>query len=80
MAHAVGIVLTKEIQLCATRSRGSGGQSVNKVSTSVHLFSDIRASSLPDKGQEKTPITGQGYPFQNRENFESVLVCTTKAD
>ena len=80
MAHAVGIVLAKEIQLCAIRSRGWGGQSVNKVSTAVHLFSDIRASSFPDKGQEKTPITGQGYPFQKKENFESVLVCTTEVD
>ena len=38
----------EEIQLQAIRSQGSGGQNVNKVSTAIHLFFDIRASSLPE--------------------------------
>lgn len=42
----IGIPL-KEIEIRATRAQGSGGQHVNKVSTAIHLFFDIRASSLP---------------------------------
>ena len=37
----------EEIVLQAVRSQGSGGQNVNKVSTAIHLFFDIRASSIP---------------------------------
>jgi ribosome-associated protein len=36
-----------EISIHAMRSRGPGGQHVNKVSSAVHLRFDIGASSLP---------------------------------
>lgn len=35
-----------EIKIKAVRSQGSGGQHVNKVSTAIHLFFNIKASSL----------------------------------
>jgi ribosome-associated protein len=37
-----------EIELSAIRAQGSGGQTVNKVSSAIHLRFDINASSLPD--------------------------------
>ncbi len=38
----------EEIDLCAIRAQGAGGQNVNKVSSAIHLRFDIHASSLPD--------------------------------
>lgn len=38
----------EEILMQAVRSQGAGGQNVNKVSTAIHLFFNIHASSLPE--------------------------------
>jgi len=39
----------KEIEIRSIRSRGPGGQHVNKASTAVQLRFDVRASSLPEE-------------------------------
>ncbi|AJQ93326.1 alternative ribosome rescue aminoacyl-tRNA hydrolase ArfB [Gynuella sunshinyii] len=36
-----------EIQFEAIRAQGAGGQNVNKVSSAIHLYFNINASSLP---------------------------------
>ncbi|NDV63598.1 aminoacyl-tRNA hydrolase [Puniceicoccales bacterium CK1056] len=38
----------EEILMQAVRAQGAGGQNVNKVSSAIHLFFNIHASSLPD--------------------------------
>ena len=43
----------EEIEMQAVRSRGAGGQNVNKVSTAIHLRFDIRASSLPQACKDR---------------------------
>lgn len=42
-----------EIEIKAMRAQGSGGQHVNKVSTAIHLFFDVRASSLREEVKER---------------------------
>ncbi|ADH86290.1 alternative ribosome rescue aminoacyl-tRNA hydrolase ArfB [Desulfurivibrio alkaliphilus] len=42
-----------ELAFTAIRAGGPGGQHVNKVSTAIQLFFDIRASSLPEPYKER---------------------------
>lgn len=43
-----------EVEISAIRSRGAGGQNVNKVSTAVHIRFDVLASSaLDDRARER---------------------------
>lgn len=42
-----------DLQLEAMRSRGSGGQNVNKVSSAVHLRYDLNQARLPEAVRER---------------------------
>ena len=66
-----------EIEISRIRSRGPGGQNVNKVSTGIHLRFDIKASSLPDLYKVRLlqikdgRITGSGVIIIKAQRFRS---------
>lgn len=63
----------EEIVVRGVRSGGPGGQHVNKTSTAVHLFFDIRKSSLPE--HYKTRLLSRG---DRRITGEGVIVIKAR--
>ncbi len=67
----------REVEFSAIRAQEAGGQSVNKVSSTVHLRFDIPASSLPDDVKKRllalrdTRITQEGVLVLKAEHQHS---------
>ncbi len=61
--------LEKEFQFRTSRSSGSGGQHVNKVSTKVELLFDINASTLLDTTQKENLLK----KLRNRISQKGIL-------
>lgn len=50
MRHLISFA---DVELTPIRSRGPGGQNVNKVSSAVHLRFNVSGSSLPDEVKQR---------------------------
>jgi ribosome-associated protein len=67
----------QELNFAAIRASGPGGQNVNKVSSAVQLFFDIRNSSLPEKYQQRllalsdSRISSEGLVVIKAQAFRS---------
>ncbi|MEI7803610.1 MAG: alternative ribosome rescue aminoacyl-tRNA hydrolase ArfB [Bacteroidota bacterium] len=69
-------IILSELVIKATRSGGKGGQNVNKVSTRIQLFFDVRNSNgLND--EEKKLIQ---HKLKNKLSDESVLLIDVQED
>ncbi len=67
-----------EVEICAIRAQGSGGQNVNKVSNAVHLRFAIADSSLPEAVRERLlklgdqRISKEGVVIIKAQKFRSL--------
>jgi len=68
--------IVKELNFKATRSSGSGGQNVNKVSTKVELRFDISNSTVLTDNQ-KDIINSK---LKNRISSEGILIITSDSE
>jgi len=68
--------LEKELSFRSSRSSGSGGQNVNKVSTKVELSFDVVNSALLSE-QEKIRVLAK---LKNRIGKDGVLKITSQAE
>ena len=76
-APLVRPIQPEEVEWCAVRAQGPGGQNVNKVSSAVHLRFDVRASALPEEVKERllalhdSRITHEGVVVIKAQQFRS---------
>jgi len=68
--------IIKELRFKATRSSGSGGQNVNKVSTKVELRFDIANSTVLTDNQKDIV----GAKLKNRISSEGILILTSDSE
>ena len=68
--------IIKELSFKATRSSGSGGQNVNKVSTKVELRFDIANSTVLTDNQKDIV----GAKLKNRISSEGILILTSDSE
>ncbi len=68
--------LLKEISFKASRSGGSGGQNVNKVSTKVELAFNVSESQILNDDEKQLILTKQ----KNRITNDGILLLTSQSE